>query len=476
MKRFHPVPESAIMMEAPTPSAADMNTSNNNQDNGYNVPRVGLLSHTFRALSHRNYLLYFIGQLISLIGTWMQFIALPWLVYSFPGATPFLLGMVGFTGQIPGFLMSPFGGVVADRFNRRRVLLFTQTLAMLQAFALAVLVLTGHVKIWQVMLLSAFVGIVNAFDMPVRQAFVVELTENKEALSNAIALNSSMFNGARLFGPWVAGLLIAKVGTGWCFFINGCSFLAVLACLLAMRINGRHTARSGRPVFSTLRDGFAYAISYPPIKWTVLLLFVISLVGMPYMVLMPVFAKKVLHGGPSTFGFLVGSSGIGALTGALFLASRRSVLGLGKMIPIAAAIFGAGLVAFSWSRNVGLSCAVLALTGFGMIVQMAASNTIIQTVVDEDKRGRVMSIYTMAFLGAAPFGSLLAGVVANRLGPSITVTIGGIASILAAAFFATKLPSIRLHARPAYVRLGIIPGVMEETPQAMSSDDADPSG
>jgi MFS family permease len=475
-----------------------MNSEQNNQTEDEGTPitgsgTLGLVAHTFRALGQRNYLLYFIGQLISLVGTWMQFIALPWLVLSFyPGVTsvlrftfhwnyhyiwphipsdlsvslsaPLLLGVVGFSGQIPGFLLSPFGGLVADRFNRRRILLVTQSLSMVQAFVLAGLVLSGHLRampaiygILDVLALSAFGGIINAFDMPTRQAFVVEMTQDKEVLGNAIALNSSMFNGARLFGPAIAGLLIAKFGTGWCFFINGASFIAVLACILAMRIPYRHIQRSGVSFLSNVMDGVRYSVGSPPIKYTIALLFFISLVGMPYGVLLPVIVKTILHGGPRTLGFLVGASGIGALIGALFLAARRSVLGLGKWIPVATTMFGLSLVAFAFSRNMWLSCGILAITGFGMIVQMAASNTIIQTVVDEDKRGRVMSLYTMSFLGAAPFGSLLAGIAANKIGPPLTVAIGGMMCVVAAALFSTKLPGIREHTRPVYIRMGIIP-------------------
>ncbi len=470
----------------------------NNKNEGNAAPveapgRLPLVSHTFRALGNRNYLLYFIGQLISLVGTWMQFVALPWLVLSFfPRGTSFLhaifqrparlepvhghvgiglylsaallLGIVGFSGQIPGFLLCPLGGLVADRFNRRRVLLITQSLAMVQAFILAGLVLSGHIRsvpilygVIDVLALGAFGGIINAFDMPTRQAFVVELTQDKELLGNAIALNSSMFNGARLFGPAIAGLLIARFGTGWCFFINGASFLAVLACLLAMRIPLMRIEQTSVPLLSRLRDGLQYAIGFPPIKYTLALLVFVSLVGMPYGVLLPVFAKNYLHGGPRTLGFLVGSSGIGALAGALYLAARKSAVGLAKWIPIATATFGLSIVAFACSRNIWLSCSVLTVTGFGMIVQMAASNTIIQTLVDEDKRGRVMSLYTMSFLGAAPFGCLLAGFAANKIGPTLTIAIGGVLCVAAAALFATRVHTIREYARPVYVRMGIIP-------------------
>jgi MFS family permease len=406
----------------------------------------------------------------------MQMVALQWLVYSFSGANAFTLGAIGFASQIPSFLLSPFGGLAADRFNRRRLLLVTQTLLMLQAFVLAVIVLHGVAKIWHVFLLSVFAGVVASFDMPTRQSFVIDLTEDKEILANAIALNSSMFNSARLIGPWVAGALIAEVGTGMCFLINACSFLAVLGCLVAMRIPHHSIARSSEPIKHRLLEGFRYAMGFPPLRAMILLLVVVSFVGMPYTVLMPVYAKTILGGGPKTLGLLFGASGLGALAGALFLAARKSVLGLGKWIPLAGTIFGAGLMAFAYSRSIPLSCILLTITGFGMIVGMASSNTIIQTVVDEDKRGRVMSIYTMAFLGAGPFGSLLAGKVAVLIGPPLTVMIAGATVIASAGVFALKLPELRDHVRPIYTTLGIIPtGITGQSvaPVAMSSQDDD---
>ncbi|MBV9960532.1 MAG: MFS transporter [Acidobacteria bacterium] len=410
-----------------------------------------------RALSHRNYKLFFSGQSLSLIGTWMTRIATSWLVYRLTGSA-MLLGVVGFAGQIPSFLLAPFAGVLVDRWNRHRLLVVTQVLAMLQSLALAVLALTGVIKIWHVILLSIFQGVINAFDMPARQAFVVEMVEKREDLPNAIALNSSMVNAARLLGPSIGGVVIAAVGEGWCFMLDGISYLAVIASLLAMKLTPRVTKpRSETNMLREIREGWRYASGFAPIRNVLLLLALVSLVGMPYTVLMPVFANEILRGGPSTLGLLMAASGVGALCGAFFLAGRKSVLGLGKYIPLTAGAFGAGLVAFSFSRSLWLSMLLMVVTGLGFMVQMAASNTVLQTIVDEDKRGRVMSFYTMAFMGTAPFGSLLAGSLADRIGAPHTLIFGGLGCVLGALWFATTLPSLRRDVRPIYVRIGILP-------------------
>jgi MFS family permease len=410
-----------------------------------------------RALRHKNYRLFFSGQSISLIGTWMTRIATSWLVYRLTGSA-LLLGVVGFAGQIPSFLMAPFAGVLVDRWNRHRLLLITQVLALLQSLAMAILALSGLIKIWQIIALSVFQGLVNAFDMPARQAFVVEMVERREDLANAIALNSSMVNAARLLGPSIGGVIIAAVGEGWCFMIDAISYLAVIASLVAMTITPRMLkATQDANIFEQLREGWVYATRFAPIRNILLLLALVSLVGMPYTVLMPVFANDVLHGGPNTLGLLMAASGVGALVGAMFLAARRSVLGLGKFIPITAGAFGAGLIAFSFSRMIWLSLLLMIVTGLGFMVQMAVSNTVLQTIVDEDKRGRVMSFYTMAFMGTAPFGSLLAGTVAERIGAPHTLLFGGIGCILGALWFAQSLPALRRDVRPIYVRIGILP-------------------
>ncbi|MFL6229144.1 MAG: MFS transporter [Pyrinomonadaceae bacterium] len=412
-----------------------------------------------RALGHRNYKLFFSGQSVSLIGTWMTRIATSWLVYRLSGSA-LLLGVVGFAGQIPSFVLAPFAGVLVDRWNRHRLLVVTQVLALLQSLALAVLTLTGLINIRHVILLSIFQGFVNAFDMPARQAFVVEMVEKREDLPNAIALNSSMVNAARLVGPSLGGVIIAAVGEGWCFMIDAVSYLAVIASLLAMTITPRLTRRTNDAnVWQQLTEGWRYAVNFAPIRDLLLLLALVSLVGMPYTVLMPVFANEVLHGGPNMLGLLMAASGVGALVGALFLAARKSVLGLGKYIPLMAGAFGVGLMAFSFSRLVWVSLLLMVVTGLGFMVQMAASNTVLQTIVDEDKRGRVMSFYTMAFMGTAPFGSLLAGAVADRIGAPHTLLFGGLGCVLGALWFARSLPALRREVRPIYARIGILPEV-----------------
>ncbi len=429
---------------------------NPSTENAADEPAKGGISHAWRALRHRNFRLFFGGQSISLIGTWMTRIATAWLVYTLTGSA-WLLGIVGFAGQIPTFLLAPFAGVWVDRLNRRHVLVVTQTLAMVQSLGLAVLTLTHRITIAEILLLSVFQGLINAFDMPGRQAFLVQMIEGREDLGNAIALNSSMVNMARLVGPSLAGLVIAGFGEGYCFLIDGISYIAVIASLLLMRLPQTTARAIVVPMMAQLKEGWAYVSQFAPVR-TILLLFAgISLMGMPFTVLMPVFAAKVLHGGAHTLGFLMGALGMGALVGAVSLALRRSVLGLGRVIAISSAIFGAGLIAFGFSRVLWLSLALMVVTGYGMMQQMAASNTIIQTVVPEDKRGRVMSYYTMAFVGMAPFGSLLAGGLAHWVSAPMALIITGSFCIAGAAWFATQLPNIRRHIRPVYRELGILP-------------------
>jgi MFS family permease len=328
---------------------------------------------------------------------------------------------------------------------------------MIQALILAALVLTDTIAVWHIIALTLFLGLINAFDVPVRQSFVVEMIERREDLGNAIALNSSMVNGARLVGPSVAGTLIATMGEGMCFLLNGLSFVAVIAALLAMRITPKARERQKTPLWQGLTEGYRYAFGFFPIRSLLLLLALISFMGMPYIVLMPVFAGQILHGGPQTLGFLLGATGVGALTGAMFLASRRSVLGLGQIIVIASILFGIGLIGFSFSRVFWLSAALMVVTGFGMMAHMTSTNTVLQTIVDEDKRGRVMSFYTMAFMGMVPFGSLFAGSLASAIGAPETTMIGGISCILGALLFARKLPAFREMVRPIYRERGIVP-------------------
>ena len=431
--------------------------------NNYLSRPLNGLKNTFRSLQYRNYRLFFGGQSISLTGTWIQRIAMPWLVYHLTGSVV-LLGVVGFAGQIPTFLLASYAGVITDRRNRYHILIATQVLAMLQALTLALLYFLGIIEVWHILALSVMLGLINAFDVPARQSFVIEMVEKKKDLGNAIALNSSMVNGARLIGPSVAGVLIATTGEGVCFLINGLSYLVVIASLIGMKVTPRVIAKKSTRVMQELKEGFHYTFGFAPIKSIILLLALVSLMGMPYNVLMPVFAKEVLHGDSHTFGFLMGATGLGAITGAMYLASRKSVDGLERLIPAAAAVFGLGLIAFSQSRLFWLSMILMVLTGLGMMLTMASSNTIIQTVVDDSKRGRVMSFYAMAFMGTAPFGSLFAGAVAKVVGAPLTLAIGGTAVVAGAILFARQLPKIQETILPVYREMGIRPNKSSTQP------------
>ena len=399
------------------------------------------IKNTFRSLQYRNYLLFFSGQSISLIGTWTQRIATLWLVYRMTGS-PLLLGVVGFAGQLPTFLMSPYAGVITDRIDRYKVLLSTQVLAMIQAFILCILFFMHRIEVWQIITLGIVLGLINAFDVPARQSLVIKMVDNKQDLGNAIALNSSMVNAARLIGPSIAGVLIVYFGEGYCFLINGISYLFVITTLLFIKIKPNVKLPDGKNIIQEFREGFYYTFSNITIRTLILLLALVSLVGMPYTILMPVFAGKILHGSSHTFGFLMAATGIGALVGSLYMASRKTVAGLEKLIPASTIIFGCGIIVFALSRNFYFSLFILLFTGLGMIFQMAASNTIIQTIVDERKRGRVMSFYTMAFMGTAPFGSILAGWSANLIGAPDTLVIGGFLCIAGAIAYLVVLPKI----------------------------------
>ncbi len=383
----------------------------------------------FRALRSRNYKLFFGGQSFSLIGTWMTQVATTWLVYRLTHSTLWL-GLVGFSSQILTFILSPFTGVLADRWNRHRILVITQILGMVQSFLLAGLALSGVITAWQVLVLSSMQGLINAFDIPARQSFVVDMVEDKKDLSNAIALNSFMFNSARLIGPSIAGILIAMVGEGMCFLIDGFSYLGVIFALLAMHVTERPEKADQKHVLHQLREGIRYALGIKSIRYLLLLVAFISFMGMPFSVLLPVFASDVLRGGPHTYGFLLGASGIGALCGSIFLASRKSTEGFEKIIINSVTLFGTGLIIFAFSRILWFSVVLMIMTGFGMIVQMASSNTLLQTRIDDDKRGRVMSFFTMAFMGMMPFGSLFAGSLAHKIGAPWTMFIGGAACVL----------------------------------------------
>jgi MFS family permease len=413
------------------------------------------LKVVFRSLRYRNFRLFFTGQSISLIGTWIQQIAMPWLVYDISHSV-FLLGVVSFTGQIPILLLGSFSGVLSDRWNRYYILIVTQSLAMIQALTLTIVIFYGNIQVWHIILLSTLLGCINAFDVPARQSFLVQMVEDKKDLGNAIALNSTMFNGARLIGPSIAGILIATMGEGICFLINGLSYLVVIASLLLMNRLPRNANLRSNGFGKAIKEGFSYTFNFIPIKYIILLIALFSLAGLPYSVLMPVYARDILQGGSHTFGFLMGAAGLGAMTGAIYLASRKYVPGLEKLIPRSIILFGLGLIALSISHNFYLSVALMVISGFGMMLGLASCNTILQTIIDDDKRGRVMSIYTMAFMGGAPFGSLIAGSLGTIAGVPFTLSLGGITCVLGALIFAAKLPQMHSMIYPIYVKLGII--------------------
>ena len=390
----------------------------------------------------------------------MTRLATSWLVYRLTGSA-LLLGVVGFAGQILTFLLAPFAGVLIERMDRQKLLVWTQALAGVQSLAMAWLTLAKVITIHEIIVLSAFQGLINAFDMPGRQSFLVQMVEDKADLGNAIALNSSMVNMARLVGPAMAGLVIAAVGEGYCFLIDGLSYGAVIASLVMMRVKPLAVKRAAVSMVEQMREGWTYVSTFKPIRTILLLFALLSLMGWPFMVLLPIFAAQVLHGGPHTLGFLTGASGVGALGSAVSLAVRKSVRGLTTMIQVAAAMFGVGLILFGLSHVLWLSMLLMLVVGFGMMQGLAASNTVIQTLVPEDKRSRVMSYYTMAFVGMSPFGSLLAGGLAHQFGAPHTVMITGACCIAGCLWFTTQLPSVRDVMRPIYREMGIIPGMDE---------------
>jgi MFS family permease len=419
---------------------------------------TGGFAVAFRALRHRNFRLFTFGQSLSLVGTWMQQVAIGWLVYRMTSSA-FLLGLVSFVGQAPGFFLTPFAGVLADRLNKHRIVIVAQALMMVQSAVLAALVLSGHVTIIWIIILMAVLGAVSGFDIPARQAFLIEMVDDRDDLPNAIALNSSMFNAARLVGPAIAGFAVAAIGEGWVIMANSASYAAVIIGLFAMRVPVRPRGRARGDVLRTLGAGFRYAYDFTPIRTILILVAIISVAGVPFSVLLPVVASEVLHGGAETLGFLMSATGLGALAGALFLASRRTVVGLGRLTAISGTMFGLSLIALSVSHTLWLSAVFLTLAGFGMMAQMAACNTILQTVVDDDKRGRVMSMYAMAYVGMSPFGSLLLGTLAGRVGVAWTLATGGLVTTVAALYFGTRLPRMRDVVWPIYRRMGILPEV-----------------
>ena len=413
-----------------------------------------------RAFRHRNFRLYFGGQSISLIGTWVQQIALGWTIYQLTHSS-FLLGLVSFAGQLPLFVVTPFAGVLVDRFNRHRTLIATQILSMLQAFALTLVVFTHALQVWNLIALNVFAGLILAFDLTSRQAFIVEMVGSGRDLPNAVALNAFVINGGRMLGPAIAGLLLTVVSPAVCFFVNAISYVPVIAALLFMRVDEYVPPANQAGPLRELIDGVRYSMGFAPIRVVLLLVGLVSLLGMPYAVLMPIFAAEVLHGGPHTLGLLMTAPGIGALVGTVYLASRKTILGAGVRIAAGAVIFGLGLCIAGLAHNIAVALIGLGCAGLGLIVQLATSNTALQTIVDDDKRGRVMSLYTMAFMGMAPFGSILGGALAHRIGVPATFVIGGAASIVGALLFAMKIPVLRPMVLPIYRRKGIIPEIAE---------------
>ena len=428
--------------------------------NGSNTQEAPLpgrsMSHAWRALRNRNFQLFFVGQSISVIGTWMTRLATSWLVYRLTHSA-LLLGIVSFAGQIISFALGPFAGVWVERLDRRKLLVWTQAAAALQSLGMAALTLAHVITLWEIIALAALQGLINAFDMPARQSFLVQMVDDRNDLSNAIAINSSMANGARLIGPAIAGLVIGAIGEGWCFLIDGVSYFAVIASLLLMRIKPLDIRRNATGMLEQMREGWHYVRTFAPIRTILLLFSILSLMGYSYAVLLPIFAAQVLHGGAYTLGWLTTASGIGALAAALSLAIRKSVVGLTRMLQIASATLGAALILFGLSHTLWLSLVLMVFVGFGMIQAASVSNTIIQALVPEDKRARVMSYYTMAFFGASPFGSLLAGMLAHRIGAPHTVIITGAFCIAGALWFTLQLSKIRPIMRPIYQELGLLP-------------------
>ena len=414
---------------------------------------------TLRALRHRNFQLFFGGQLLSLTGTWMQTTAQAWLVYRMTKSA-LLLGSVGFASQIPVFLVAPIGGITADRRNRQHLVIATQTASMILAGILAWLTISGRVQVWHIFVLAALLGVVNAFDIPGRQSFLVDMV-GKEDLMNAIALNSSMFNGARVIGPAIAGILVARIGEGWCFAANAISYIAVLVGLLLMKVQSPPRASKQSPIEDII-EGFRWVNQTKVIRALLLLIGLVSLVGMPYTVLMPVFADQILHGGARELGILMGATGVGALFGALTLAAKTGVTGLGRWVTITCATLGISLFLFSFSTSFWLSAALLLPAGYSMMLQMACSNTLIQTMVPDQLRGRVMSLYSMMFMGMAPFGAFFGGALAHRIGAPITVASGGVACVIGAIWFGRALPAMRIEAHRLIIAQGLAAGEPEQ--------------
>jgi len=426
------------------------------------------LRQMFRALKYKNFRLFVSGQSVSLIGTWIQMVAMLWLVYSLTNSA-LMLGIVGFSGQLPMFVIAPFAGALADRIDKHKFILVTQILALVQAFVLSILVLFNLVSVWHLIILSVILGVISAIDMPIRQSFVIEMIENnREDVGNAIALNSSMVNAARLVGPSIAGILIATVGEGWCFLLNSISYVAVVISLLKMNITPVTHKTEDKKILRDISEGFKYSFGFPPIKYLISLLAVIGLFSSTITLLAPVVSKEMLHGNSSTFGFLMSAFGSGALIGAVYLLNKKTVLGLGRLIAGAACLFGLSLILFSFSHIFVISVIIMLFAGVSNMLIIASTNTLLQTIVEEDKRGRVMSLYTMAFRGMSPFGNLLAGSLAGFVGTSFALATGGIVSLISGIIFLSRIPYLRNFIHPLYAKLGIIHEVATGVQQASS--------
>ena len=403
------------------------------------------LPRMFRSIENRNYRLYFFGQMVSVLGSWLQSVAQAWLVYRLTGSS-LMLGLVVFIGQVPLLFLSPIGGLIADRYRRRWVVVATQTSSMLLAFVLAALTLLGHIRMWQILVVAGLQGIISAVDVPARQALVTEMVETDNLL-NAVALNCSIFNNASSVAPVIAGFLLATIGEGWCFAINGVTYVAVIAGLLLMRLEEHRKSRGTRSLVSSIREGFHFVHDTAPIRRILVVLTVVSLLGAPFTVLMPIFADKILHAGPRGLGLLMSANGIGSLIGSLLLASRRGLSGLGRWIVFGSAGFGAALILFSLSRSFPLSLLVMAPAGFCMFYEITASNTLIQAMSPDALRGRAMGILSMLILGVAPFGALVAGFLAEHFGAPLTVAVAGVACILGALVSSWNLPALTVQAK-----------------------------
>jgi MFS family permease len=419
------------------------------------------IKSTFSSLRSRNYRMYFMGQGFSLVGTWMGNVAMSWLVYRLSGSV-FLLGLVGFTNQIPMLILSPISGVLTDRYDRHKIMLLAQVFFMLQSLTIALLVLFNLIQVWHIITLSVIFGIISAFDAPARHSLVIDLIDKPEDLSNAIALNSAIFNAARLVGPAIAGITIAVVGEGICFLLNAASFIAIIVALLKIRIPFKRPAGKTANLKESFAEGLHYTFQSVPIRTLLFLLAIMSLAGFPFLVLLPAYAKEILHGGADTLGFLMSALGAGALCGALYMAGRKSVLGLGGVISICAVTMGLAVAAASFSENIYLSLSLFFIGGLSMILSIAAVNTMLQTIADEDKRGRVMSFYSMALMGTTPIGNLLAGSVASGIGIPYTLLIGGAITVVSGILFQLNRKSFRKFVRPIYVNKGILPSLPDE--------------